>query len=1373
MKNCKVEFERLNEITGLNEKYYQIDDKKQDIVDKQINLASTTIQKKLADILVKNHSKISGVNSDSYIDSRDKNYTRVTKFIKNLRDGYYSFDSNNDDESNYEINSDWGNIVDTVFEGLVLNKNIDEIYSDVIELANGMSISKEAIIKVKDSITNLKKLHPSSIFIPQLTLSSNVGLAGTLDLLVIEPDGAMHIYDLKTSTEPITKNSTKTTALGTPIHYRYDKVYTKKDGLKRASKKQRHQTQLNFYKAFIKEITGLEAESMSILPAQISIDENSNIENLEFEPTFIHENDNSILESMEKSTSKEEFITDLTDLSNTEFLNQVIEILENEVRILKKQGKYQSVPKIQSIIESIQIGNGISDLSEFIEYMHEEFVSGNNSLEDRFSEFLDETKDDYSNYVEVLNRIDLFKSEVELFRGVIEQLQTLEDSVKDITSENNSNIDKLNNIMTTFNRVERISKTKIIPIISKILSEQLPGQEIKDKLASKIETIKKKLTKRNITDKRKKELIQELQEVQIKYNESDETIREALETGNYKDISLLSSNLNPAISVNNTIIATFAKTLKEQFEKARIKLFGLEKIAAKAFDEYASKSNSNRNDVAEFNKPFYEILDSNNDKPYYALIQKLDYNAYKKVMDNLYAEKKIKAKELKSKGKYPGVSINNLTSMLVTEESKKLGYLKARNAEDTYLENPYTGEKVVLEKGYNSIIEEYKNKLSDKSYEKWLDSQFKRNENGELIPYGRAMFLPNSDKFLNSKYEELIKDESKLKYYNFLLSTYLSAQKLIKHNNMFFQLPGIEKISNDRLREQGVTNWTKRFVEGIIDYLPNEEEEYGQEIKKRIPHYYSENIGIENTSLDLIGSILRYTAAAERYAAQSNMEQLSNSLLDIVSSKGPLHSSETNLSKLKIGNSKLGEYFRKYKGNNTAAMLEALIDVHIYGKNRIKSEGPWNKIVDGLMGFASFTQIGGNPVLAVANSMAAHISSSIDAYANEYFSPKTWMWSKLEYRKNEVEFWKDMVGTTKRSKLGQLTELYDALQGEYFDHYGRKMSQGAVKKMWGSKAWFAGMHKGEHAAQTKVMMSVLKDTKITTSNGSEISLYDAYDLDENGNLVIKSGINTDLLNMQAMNKIHALNKRFNGVYNSFDKPLIERHNLGRLIMMYRKFIAPNVRRRFKGWGFDYELNDEYEGYYRTFFRTLLKEKDELLNLITKKEHNLTKHEVANIKRTTTEITYMLLMSSLIALLSAGLDDLDDDDEPTGIELAMKYSIYWLMRASSELSFYNFGLGSINTALLPLNPGGTLRSFRTPSPIYSTLEKSFNALRHTGALIGNPSEAYYKNSSDYNTIFGNLGEKGDPKAVVSWMKLMGLNGYLMNIDNAIKILEIYD
>lgn len=1378
--SCAVEFDIINNVLGVEETYFKLDEKKQDMFERQLDSNSTKIQKDIADKLIRAHSMLKGVNKDNYIDSEGTPYERATSFIKKLRNGYYSFDKKNYNEDDYAVDPERGNVADAVFEGIILNKSINEIYEDVQMLGNGITISPKAIGKIAEQVNTLRKLHPGAVMLPQLTLPSSIGIAGTLDLLVVEPDGSTFIYDLKTSKNPITKPWVKEYDDGRKYKQSYETPFTSK-GVRKASKKQTHTAQLSIYKGFVESITDLPVQGLAILPGRITVGNQESIEDIEFEPINVHEADNNLYKAVKENTKKEEIIDDIdTDLTNSEFLQSVVEILEAEVEILKKREKYSSVAKVSRILENIKVGRGMTKLSEFIDYMHSEFVADKNSLGKRFDKYLSELENkDFTpeEVTEILQDLDAFKSEVDLFEGVVKQLQSMYYKMDLTDSESGSSMDKMNEIISTFNKVEVRYGDNVNPILARIFSKYLPNDEFKKKMEDLISNTKKRLAKNKLGKNAKARLTKQLEEAEAAYKMSEEYILEALSTGNYKDISTLSMYLNPAVSMNNTIISTFALTLKENFEKMKVNLFKLEKVAARAFEDFKSASGKGRDNVAKFNEDFYEVITNPNtgDKTYH-FVQELDYNSYSVAMKQITDESREEAKRLKAEGKYPNIDEDSLVYRLRNKKAISRDIRVSRKKEDTYITNPYTKEKVLLQEGWETVRKRHKEKLTTASYEAWVNSQFAYDPRTDsLKPIGKDVTMPNKDKFKNAKYLEIMANPSKATYYNFLIATYFKSQRLVKDRMLYYKLPGIEKIANDRVREGDIKGFFTRWKEKSFDYLPNEEESYGGKHKKSIPHMYSQDLGIENTSLDLIGSVLQYTGAAEKYAVQSNMEPVAKALLSTVKKNGPMHSAEAKIGDIKIGSKRVSEYFRQYNGNNTAALLEALIDMHIYGKSRVKQEAggiKWNKVVDNLMGVASFTQIGGKPVLAVANSLAAHISTGIDAWASEYFSLKTWGWAKVEYRKHEVDFMKDMLGTVKKSKIGQLSQLYDALQGEFFDEYGRKLSQSGVKKMWGSKGWFSFMHKGEHAGQVKVMMSILKDTIVTTKDGGEMSLYDAYSLDSNGDLVIDPNVNSEFLNFNVQKRIHGLNKRFNGVYNTFDKTELERYNAGILAIMYRKFIAPGIRRRFKGWGIDYEVGDQYEGYYTTFFSKLLGERDELIKVLLNKEHNLTKHEVANVRRMITEITYMLVLSSLVALLSAAVED-DDDDYAIGVNTAIKYGLYWSMRSLSELSFYNFGLGNIKTAGLPLSPGGTLRTFRTPSAIWSLIDKSTRAAKYTGMLISGSDKAYYQRDMDYDTMFGNLAEKGDPKALAAFTKLIGINGYTFNINGAIKMLELYE
>lgn len=1375
MAKCNIQFEKFNKEVGKSETYYQLDEIKQDLLDKQITANTTIRQKKLADALVREHSKVIGVNDNNYIDATGTPYMRVSRFIKNLRSGYYAFDDSTYDESDYEDQRQRGNMIDSIFEGFIAGKSLKEVKKDAAELLTGIEIDDDVFTSINTIVTKLRAKHPGSIMLPQLTLTHSTKIGGSLDLLVIDTDGSMTIYDLKTSDNPITEEWTKNTISGSFKEY-YNKVFVQKNGTRKASKKQRHAAQLSTYKAMVEEVTGDEVDNLAIIPVQIGIDENDNIAEIKEEAIYNHDADTKLVESLKALESKEEVINKLDDLTNTDFLQEVVNILQEKAKRLKKEGKFSGSVKIESIIENINMGEGMTKLSEFIEYLYNDYVTGDNNLNKRFNTFMDGVDLDSDSSM-VLSELGLLESEIGIFREIVSELQSIYDDlelskVQDI--QRDSDIDKLDKIISAFNSLERKAKKTILPTVAKILARELPSDKEKAKLEPVIDRLRKRLNKTTLSPRVRRNLEEKLAVVLDKYNESEKTILEALETGNYKDISAISYRLNPAISMNNTIIATFAKSLKRRFEEMRVKLLSLEKIAGKAFDEFAKASGLNRNNVEEFNKDFYEVINANG-KEYYSLVQKLDYAAYSAAMDSLDKEAEEKAKIAKKKEKkYKDTPLKSLKYFFKNELAIKYGYRVALKPEDETIKNPYTGEEIVLREGYVSIYTKSAARKTGQSLDNWILSQFD-NVNGKLVPKGKQVTKPNDDMFRNPKWNNIHSKDNphKEKYYNFLLATYRKAQSNVEGEPMFYRLPGIEKVSNDRIRENGPVDWGKRFIEKTFHYTYDEQEEYGDkqetekdEGNKIIPHMYNQYLPLKDTSLDLIGSILRYSAAAERYNVQAGLEPFGSALLKQVSDKAPQHSPSHSIKNLKVGGRPLNHYFKKHNKNNTAALIEAMIDTHIYGKYRVKEELggiAWNKITDAAMGFASFTMIGGKPILAVSNSLAAQVSTAIDVFAKENLNAESWLWAKGVYNKNELEFINDSTSTVKKSKISQLAELYDALQGEYFDQYGRKMSQGAIKKYWGSKLWFAGMHKGEHRAQVQVMLALLHSNKVKTKSGKEISLYDAYEVGEDGVIKVRDDVKMELLNFDIQNKIHAMNKRFNGVYNQFDKPELERHNIGILLSMYRKFIVPNVRRRFKSWGVDYESGDEYEGYYNTFISKLMSESKELWKMLSGQENELTDHERANIRRTLTEIAFMILLSSLSMI------DADDDDDE-GIAKLKSYTGYLFSRSVSELSLYNFGLGDVRTFGMPVSLVGSFRAFRTPSPIYSVIEKGFKAAKYSVLAVGGSPDAIYERDVDYKTVFGDLGEKGDSKAIAAWTKLLGLNGQLYSVETARKLIE---
>ena len=98
--------------------------------------------------------------------------------------------------------------------------------------------------------------------------------------------------------------------------------------------------------------------------------------------------------------------------------------------------------------------------------------------------------------------------------------------------------------------------------------------------------------------------------------------------------------------------------------------------------------------------------------------------------------------------------------------------------------------------------------------------------------------------------------------------------------------------------------------------------------------------------------------------------------------------------------------------------------------------------------------------------------------------------------------------------------------------------------------------------------------------------------------------------------------------------------IGRMGLMFRKWIKPSLNRRFESATYNYDLQAWTEGYYNTTFKFLVQLAKDLretqINLAAR-WNSLTPTEKANIKRATTEVGHFLLIAVLVGLLDGDKD----------------------------------------------------------------------------------------------------------------------------------------
>jgi len=67
---------------------------------------------------------------------------------------------------------------------------------------------------------------------------------------------------------------------------------------------------------------------------------------------------------------------------------------------------------------------------------------------------------------------------------------------------------------------------------------------------------------------------------------------------------------------------------------------------------------------------------------------------------------------------------------------------------------------------------------------------------------------------------------------------------------------------------------------------------------------------------------------------------------------------------------------------------------------------------------------------------------------------------------------------TNKSLIGQLIQLYDPIQGDFKDKFGRRISGRAAQRLFSSDTWFFLHHSGTHAVQVETMLALLMEKKV-------------------------------------------------------------------------------------------------------------------------------------------------------------------------------------------------------------------------------------------------------------------------------------------------------
>ena len=825
----------------------------------------------------------------------------------------------------------------------------------------------------------------------------------------------------------------------------------------------------------------------------------------------------------------------------------------------------------------------------------------------------------------------------------------------------------------------------------------------------------------------------------------EEAIFREIKFGGYKDVGIADRWLSPGISMPNTFLPTFILTIKKAFEEVRLKNMRFIPLAYQQFEKFAKSNSSSKDKPHEFNKGLYTkrtVQQGEETKQILTFVSPIDYNAFN--------VNKIKLNE-------------QIKSLSGAEKYKAVLKWEAENTQvrpDTHIEGVTKMGNLILIETKTELEERKKKELGEKGFQDW-----KASVTSQEMLRGEYR-IPKLDTYKDDAFFKM--DANQQEYYKFLLTTYFDSQKKVpkrKEGDKFI-LPYIDKSTNDRLLQGEFWNTLKYKAKDLFMLMEEDMLKENVEKNKTIPVLYynnSNSIDAENVSTDLLHSIMRFKMASDRYSIQNKYVPLANNLLSLVQKTSPVESDTEGFKILDkaaktVGiTSGINKYVKKHEQSNVVAMLESFIDTQIYGIAR--KDARFNiggvtidtgKIADTIMSFASHTQIAVDPLTSLANSLNAQIQIAEEAFAGQFIDRKTWWEAQKYYNTHEMDFIHDSLQPYNKSFIGTLMDTYDAMQGEYVDEFGHKLTKSAFKAKMSSGIGFSMMHKGEHRAAAIMMLSLLNKQKVGNKTLFEIH---KEQFEKEGKIE---------LNFQTQTRLHAINKRLHGVYNRFDAPEIQRHTLGRLIIMYRKFLAPGLKRRFKQEGLDYELGDYTEGFYRQFYKTMFTDVKKLASAMQNKQGDMTPYELYNIRRAIFE-HLMIITTGILSSILMAMGGFGDDDENEYLYGALLYQV---LRVNSELSIYG-GIGDINNYLLP-DFNEVVTPYKATSAAFTTIAKVQKlyslAMGDAVNLIQGEDIARYKRDSG---VF----EKGDSKTFAALLKLMGISGKNMDTNLAVQTLAL--
>lgn len=453
-------------------------------------------------------------------------------------------------------------------------------------------------------------------------------------------------------------------------------------------------------------------------------------------------------------------------------------------------------------------------------------------------------------------------------------------------------------------------------------------------------------------------------------------------------------------------------------------------------------------------------------------------------------------------------------------------------------------------------------------------------------------------------------------------------------------------------------------------------------MKDEVPLKYLASISPDIKSNDLGTALLKFMYFSNSYKHMSEVLPKTRLLQEMIKEKDYIKNG-------KPGTSISG------KDSNVHKMVDAFIKMQVKGEMK-KDNEVYAPTIDFILKYTSLLRIGYNPFTAVTNVAIGNIANAVEAVGGRFFTIKDYTRANGIF--NKQTFVEDSKLNKLVSKINPLKELDDY---ENMD----KINMSSNKYIDKAKSAAYGFQKlGERQIQITVMIANMLHEKVTTKDGTKISLWEAFD--EKGEW--KEDIMGYKMNEEGIfkitNKIHRIIDMSHGRYSSKDASILAQGSFFRAAFQFKKWIPAAFEARFKSKRFDSRLDVEVEGRYHAyvkFFKNgiarLQRDQEKLESL------KIDKTDWYNMRKNVAELTIALA----IVLVQIGGDS---DDDKLKKNPYYKFAMKQLDQISGDLIYF-------------YRPDKMTETASNGIPMLKTIKDLFKVISNTRYLFTDEDDTY--------------------------------------------------